>query len=274
MPRKVNKEKDEAARRLLDEILTDHSGTLGLIIEAVLETKDGADVPRYAGASDKGLGGFRCEYFALPAVVTLMADCERVVDDFKLTMKDTGAVVKFKDLRLPPDVRAKYRSRLIQDATYMAVYQLLFQMREALQEACESNFDTALTTAGAVVAESLYRDLRSHGVGRPDAREVIKDETAKAGKRRAQYIARVLKSTPSVILEGRRGRLKGSRLKTAEVYDAVMRHGGEDAKAEDVARDLGISTRQLYNIQAGEGFSGAGGWRDFTGHVARHSDRK
>lgn len=71
-----------------------------------------------------------------------------------------------------------------------------------------------------------------------------------------------------------RGRGAEAGVSFVDVCATILRHGGEDAQAKDVARVLGVSARQLYNIQRAAGYSGAGGWRDFTGYVAGLFDRK
>lgn len=57
-----------------------------------------------------------------------------------------------------------------------------------------------------------------------------------------------------------------ARVPFAEISRAIITHGGEDAKAKDVADALEISDRQLRNIRDGFGFTT---WADFKGYVVR-----
>jgi hypothetical protein len=56
-----------------------------------------------------------------------------------------------------------------------------------------------------------------------------------------------------------------------EIMQKVLKCGGEDARAKDVARALGLSERRLRNVRAEWGFDG---WEEFVGFVVNLVERK
>jgi len=84
----TDEEVDSLARTILTNVVGKISDWNKPPFEDVEEMEDGELIPIYGGTSDEGYGSFRCEYMPLAAVKKIIVECERIFDEFTITVSE------------------------------------------------------------------------------------------------------------------------------------------------------------------------------------------
>lgn len=158
--------------------------------EEVGRANTGELIPIYIATSDNGFGAFNYQYYALDAVVTLIAECERFYDEV-----DIGA---------PAAARNSNIKHMAETATRV----MLVQMRNALQKAVTETFtDAQIVARGALLRLAIHVHQKLDGRPRIlDSRELIQDEARRAAADRREHLRNLLEKIPGSLTKAKSGR--------------------------------------------------------------------
>jgi len=148
------------AREILEDVLSgDEEGFPAAAFSLLLETPDGEPIPVYEEASAEGHGAFSCKYAPLEAVVKIVGECARIVDEFTVNDPRGGR------LRIGAMFTPAQRDILIRGAAASATHVLLVNMQERVRAAVVKNFKDSMIIANAHLAALVSNTLQEMGAG-------------------------------------------------------------------------------------------------------------
>jgi hypothetical protein len=180
---------DKERRVLASEILEAAANLLaeGEAFEEIGRANTGEPVPIYIATSTEGFGAFNCQYYALEAVVKLIAECESFYDQ-------SGAP-------------KRHRETSVRFMAEVATKVMLVNTRGAIGKALKETFKDGQIVASGVLARLLIQ-ISQKLDGRPrelDSRELIKGEQRRAGADRRDHLRDLLTRIPGSLTQKRTG---------------------------------------------------------------------
>lgn len=183
---------DEERKALAVEILEEAVRFLSPIgaFEEVGRANTGEVVPIYVATSNDGFGAFNCQYYPLAAVVTLIAECERLYDEANIGAAEES------------------REGIIKHMAETATRVMLVDMREAIQRAVTETFkDGQIVARGALIRLAINAYQKLDGRQRVlDSRELIQDEARRAAADRREHLRNLLENIPGALTKAKSGR--------------------------------------------------------------------
>jgi hypothetical protein len=179
-------ERKAVASEILEEAVKFLSETEAF--EEIGRANTGEVIPIYIATSDDGFGAFNCQYYALDAVVTLIAECESYYDQ-------SGESQANRDMT-------------VRQMAGIATRVMLVNMRGAIGKALTETFKDGQIVASGVLAKARIK-ARQKLDGRPrmlDSRELIKDEVRRVGADRRDHLRDLLERIPGSLTKAKSGR--------------------------------------------------------------------
>ena len=182
----TDEERKVLASEILEEAVQFLSGTEAF--EEIGRANTGEVVPIYIATSDNGFGAFNCQYYALEAVVTLIAECESY----------------FEQSGEPQ----AYRSAMVRNMAAIATRVMLVNIRKAIGMALTETYKDGQLVASGVLGQArieAYQKLdgRSRTL---DSRGIIQDEARRVAADRRAHLRDLLARIPGSLTKAKSGR--------------------------------------------------------------------
>lgn len=247
----TDEEVDSLAREILTTVVTEINDWDNPPFDDVEETEGGELVLIYGATSTEGDGSFRCEYMPLAAVKKIIVACDRIFEDFTITLvdKQSGESMKTKisEGHLP-ESRMDSISMMAECSTYHLIASFRDRLCGLLEDAVKDYDVVAESLLAAVVSESLAEVVP--GKITIDARGDIEQAAERWAEKKRVMLRKVINGLPHVIAERGRGapakspeeREREAKAYAARVEDAYRKlrieSGGTPTKTS-IAKELG-----------------------------------
>jgi hypothetical protein len=225
------------ARNILIKIVAEINDWNGPPFDDVEETEDGELIPIYGGTSTEGYGSFRCEYMPLAAVKKIVVECERVFDEFTITLTDSLSG-KSKVVKISAKYSPESRMDSIRTMAECSAYHVVASFRERLCGLLEEAVEDCEVIAGSLLAAGVGDQIVGVVSGNftADARNDIEKAAERCADRKRVMLRNTINALPHVIAE----RGPGAPAKSPEVREREAKI--YTAKVEDAYRKLRLET--------------------------------
>lgn len=249
----TDEEVDTLARDILTNIVAEINDWNGPPFESVDEMEDGELIPIYSATSTESYGSFRCEYMPLAAVKKIIRDCERIFDEFTITISDPQSG-ESREKKIGAKHLPESRLTSIITMAECSVLHLIASFRDRLCWLLEDAVQDCAVLAESLLAAALAKHLSGAVPGNftADARADIEQAAERSAERRRAILRDTINALPHVIAERGRGapaKSEAERAREATAYAARVEEAYRKLRAESGK----APTKTLVATELGEG---------------------
>lgn len=221
------------------------------LFHEILEMDSGELIPVYGGTSPEGYGSFLCEFMPLATVKTIITTCERIFDDFTISVanKQTGesANKRISERHLP-----RSRDEAIKIMAECTTLYLITSFRARLCDLIDEAVKDCEVISKVLLASILVEQLKGVIQGKitADARTEIDEAVERVANKKRDLLRKTIKKTPHILAERGKGRPSKSPIereleskdyitKIENAYHKLRHETGNKPTKTMVAKELG-----------------------------------